>query len=126
MKFIVRIPELDSTLYEDSGKVSHLDLFRILQKLENSGKLIDGGLLADDRGGYLLMEADSCSEHEALLNSIFDPALYSVESHPTLPLRKLTSLVDKISPQDKKTAVPRSVVVSQTKKGKIVRRMLMY
>ena len=126
MRFIVRIPELDSALYDDSGKVSHLDLFRILGKLENSGKLIEGGLLADDRGGFLLMEADSCSEHEALLLSIFDPARYTVESHPTLPLRKLTSLVEKITPQDKNPAVPRSVVVSKSKKGKIVKRMLMY
>jgi len=126
MRFIVRIPELDSALYHDSGQFSHLELFQILQKLEESGKLVDGGLLADDHGGYLLMEADSCSEHESLLNSIFDPARYTVESHPTLPLRNLTSLLGKISPGEKIPAVPRSVVVSKSKKGKIVKRILRY
>ncbi|HUO58429.1 MAG TPA: hypothetical protein VMV05_09680, partial [bacterium] len=78
MRFIVRIPELDSALYEASGQASHRELFQIIRELEASGKLLEGGLLADDRGGYLLMEASSPSEHEALMDSIFDPAHYTV------------------------------------------------
>ncbi len=92
MRFIVRIPELDSALYESDGRESHEELFHLVGKLFRSGKLVDGGLLADDRGGFLLMEADSCSEHEALLKATFDSSRYHVESHPILSLSNLKDL----------------------------------
>ena len=100
MRFIVRIPELDSALYGGSGQDSHRELFQIIRKLEKSGKLLEGGLLADDRGGYLLMEAATPSEHETLMESIFDSSRYTVESHPILPFRNLTKLVGKIEAEE--------------------------
>lgn len=104
MQFIVRIPELDSALYEGQGKEKRTELFQLIQKLEKSGKLAFGGILADDRGGFLLMNADSCSEQEALLNSIFDSSCYTVENHLILPFENLKSLVDEINPSQ--TACP--------------------
>ena len=104
MQFIVRIPELDSALYEGSGKENRQELFQLIQKLEKSGKLAFGGLLADERGGFLLMNADSCSEQEALLNSIFDSSCYSVESHLILPFENLTSLMEEMNTTQKGTS----------------------
>ncbi len=100
MQFIVRIPELDSALYEGSGKENRQELFQLIKKLEKSGKLAFGGLLADERGGFLLMNADSCSEQESLLNSIFDSSCYTVESHLILPFENLTSLIEEINPSE--------------------------
>lgn len=108
MKFIVRIPELDSALYDGAGKDIRQELFEIIRKLERSGQLAYGGLLADDRGGFLLMDAESCSEHETLLNSIFDGSRYTVESHLILPFENLTALLDRIpaekTPKESPTA----------------------
>ncbi len=101
MQFIVRIPELDSALYEGSGRESRQELFQLIQKLEKSGKMAFGGLLADERGGFLLMNADSCSEQEALLNSIFDSSCYTVESHLILPFENLTSLMEEMNQPQK-------------------------
>jgi hypothetical protein len=107
MKFIVRIPELDSALYDGEGNETRQELFHIIRKLERSGRLAYGGLLADDRGGFLLMEGESCSEHEALLNSIFDPSRYTVESHLILPFENLTTLLDQIpAPKSNKASRP--------------------
>ena len=104
MKFIVRVPELDSALYDGEGNETRQELFEIIRKLEGSGRLAYGGLLADDRGGFLLMDSESCSEHEALLNSIFDGSRYTVESHLILPFENLTSLLDQIPASKPKKA----------------------
>jgi hypothetical protein len=101
MRFIVRIPELDCSIYESEGGETNQELFRLIQKLEKSGNLVEGGLLADDKGGFLLMESDSFSEQEALLDSIFNPSRYKVESHPILPFKELTALMNKMENREK-------------------------
>ncbi len=120
MRFIVRIPELDCSIYEGDGGETNQELFRLIQKLEKSGNLVEGGLLADDRGGFLLMEAGSFSEMESLLDSIFDPSRFKVESHPILPFKELADLMNKMkrpvkpagkSPVNRKTKTRR---ISQT------------
>jgi hypothetical protein len=100
MRFIVRIPELDCSLYEKGGDKNLPELFHLIQKLEKSGKLLEGGLLADDMGGFLLMEAGSFAEQEALLNSVFDPSRYQVESHPILPFKELAVLMNKMEKRE--------------------------
>ncbi len=101
MRFIVRIPELDCSIYEGEGGKTNLELFRLIQELEKSGKLVEGGLLADERGGFLLMESGSFSEQETLLDSIFDPSRYKVESHPILPFNELSTLMNKMEKLEK-------------------------
>jgi len=96
MRFIVRIPELDSTLYGDDSRRSPGELLQVLRELRDSGMLLEGGLLADDRGGFLLMEADSCSQLDSVLRSTFDPAKYTVESHPVMPLENLVALLEEV------------------------------
>jgi hypothetical protein len=96
MRFIVRIPELDSTLYGDDSRRSPGELLQVLRDLRDSGTLLEGGLLADDRGGFLLMEADSCSALDTVLRNAFDPSRYTVESHPILPLENLVALLEEV------------------------------
>jgi len=103
MRFIVRIPELDSTLYGDDSRRSPGELLQVLRDLRDSGTLLEGGLLADDRGGFLLMEADSCSQLDSVLRSAFDPSRYTVESHPILPLENLVALLEEVGTRPQRT-----------------------
>lgn len=104
MRFIVQIPELDCSLYGTEIGESRKELFQLIQKLEASGKLVEGGLLADDRGGFLLMENESFAEHETLLASIFKSSRYTVESHPLLPFRNIDALLCRIQEKDSRPA----------------------
>ena len=96
MQFIVFVPEMDRSLYEDKNGKEGSELLGMIQKLRKSGKLLEGGVLADDRGGFLLMEASSFAEQEATLNSIFDPSHYHVTSHPVLTLNSVGTLLTKM------------------------------
>lgn len=100
MRFIVSIPELDCSLYGNGDGENKKEIFQLIQKLEATGKLVEGGLLADDRGGFLLMENESFAEHETLLSSIFRSSRYTVESHPLLPFRNIDALLCRIQERE--------------------------
>lgn len=102
MRFIVRIPELDCSLYGNEGSDNKNELFLLIRKLEASGKLVEGGLLADERGGFLLMENESFAENETLLASIFHSSRYTLESHPLLPFRNIDALLCRIQERDRR------------------------
>lgn len=107
MKFIVRIPELDSSLYgHPAAPAGRQELLGIIRKLELSGKMLYGGLLADDRGGFFLMEADSFAQMECFLGSVFNPARYTVESHPILPFNRLEPLMAELGKLPGSPAAP--------------------
>jgi hypothetical protein len=92
MRFIVRIPELDFALYENDIQKARHEIFNIILKLKRSGKLIDGGILADDHGGFLIVEASSWAELEDLVSSVFNPRVFQVEMHPILSFESLEQL----------------------------------
>ena len=96
MRFIVQIPELDAFLYQNRGEESKHDLFQAIQKLEASGRLVEGGLLADDHGGFLLLEAESFKDLEETLSRLFNSTRYSFESHPILPFHQVATLLKAI------------------------------
>lgn len=94
MKFFVRIPELDSALYESKPGIREELLF-VLYVLKKSGRLFEGGLMADERGGFLIMKADSWLDQENFLNTLFDSRHFHVESHPILELDEARVLLEK-------------------------------
>lgn len=49
-----------------------------LQKILQSGKVKDGGILVGDRGGYLVLESDSAEQIEGWLAGIVDIAKFDV------------------------------------------------
>lgn len=93
MQFIVWVPNLDGSLYENEMGDGVRELSVMVQKLKKTGKLLDGGMMADDRGGFLLMEASSKTKLESLLNSIFDPSRFPMVCHPILPFKGLKALL---------------------------------
>jgi hypothetical protein len=77
----------------------------ILYALKKSGRLVDGGLMADARGGFLIMEADNWLDQENFLNALFDSRQFHVESHPIVGLDEVSTLLDaplNENPQEKK------------------------
>lgn len=100
MRFIVRIPDLDSALYENTDPGARQELFRLIRKLIDTGKMVDGGLFADDLGGFLLMEAASHGELHQFLDALFDRSRFSYESHLVLPFKNLSSLIDRMEESD--------------------------
>jgi hypothetical protein len=109
MRFFVRIPELDSSLYESMKPGLREELLFILYVLKKSGRMVEGGLMADERGGFLLMEAESWLEQENFLNALFDSHHFHVESHPVLELDEVKELLDKEKTEShkEKAAQPR-------------------
>jgi hypothetical protein len=101
MRFIVRIPELDFALYEDDMQKARHEIFNVILKLKKSRKLIDGGILADDHGGFLIVEASSWAELENLTNSVFNPRIFHVESHPILSFDSLQQLFETLERNEK-------------------------
>jgi hypothetical protein len=108
MRFFVRIPELDSVLYESTKTGVQEELLFILYVLKKSGRLVEGGLMADERGGFLLMEADSWLEQENFLNALFDSHHFHVESHQVLELDEVTELLEKENAEFRKEKAVRA------------------
>lgn len=101
MKFFVRIPELDSALYESRPGIREELLF-VLYVLKKSGRLVEGGLMADERGGFLIMKADSWLDQENFINTLFDSRHFHVESHPILELDEARELLEKEKKEPRK------------------------
>jgi hypothetical protein len=93
MRFFVRIPELDSALYESKPGIREELLF-ILYVLKKSGRLVEGGLMADERGGFVIMQADSWLEQDNFLNALFDSRYFHVENHQILELDEAKGLLE--------------------------------
>jgi uncharacterized protein YciI len=59
-----------------------------LQQVQNSGKLVEGGMFGDRRGGFLILDIDKTLDlYELLGSAILDSC--RVESHPVLSFREL-------------------------------------
>lgn len=59
-----------------------------IQQIQNSGKLVEGGMFGDRRGGFLLFEIDKASDlYELLGSAILDNC--RIESHPVLSFKEL-------------------------------------
>jgi hypothetical protein len=101
MIFMVKVPQLDVPLYGGNSRMARVKILGLVEKITKSGRLLQGGLFADDHGGYLLLESPSWSKHEELLTFLFGPKASSVESHPILPFDKLTSLFERLDTEEK-------------------------
>ena len=65
-----------------------------IQKAQNSGKLVEGGMFGDKRGGFLLLDLDKSSDlYELLGGAILDNC--HIESHPVLSFEELAEFFKK-------------------------------
>ena len=60
--------------------------------MQSSGKLIDGGMFADGRSGYLLLEINQSKELMELLAPFVD--FVNIESHPVYSMAELKSFFE--------------------------------
>ncbi len=61
-----------------------------VQKVESSGKMKSGGIFADGRAGFFLLDVETSEEVLELLGSGFLDHC-RVESHPLVPFEKLAA-----------------------------------
>jgi hypothetical protein len=100
MRFLIQIPDLDGFLYEKhcgDGLAQALERF---QSLRATGLLLDGGLFADARGGFLVMEGENQGQVETVLSSLFDLDRVALHIHPVLSLGQMGALFREIQEQD--------------------------
>lgn len=88
MRFFVKFEVFESVTGDDEVKLAREVLGRQIQKAQNSGKLVEGGMFGDKRGGFLVVDIDKSSDlYELLGGAILDNC--HVESHPVLSFEEL-------------------------------------
>lgn len=92
MRFLVQLPDLDSFLYESHQGSDLAQVLEKFQRLQASGRLVEGGLLADERGGFLVMEGETQGQVESVLAELFDLERLTMEIHPILSFTHLDML----------------------------------
>jgi len=88
MRFFVKFEVVETLTGDDEVKLAREVLGRQIQKAQNSGKLVEGGMFGDKRGGFLVVDIDKSSDlYELLGGAILDNC--HVESHPVLSFEEL-------------------------------------
>ncbi|MGD0817397.1 MAG: hypothetical protein ABR986_03245 [Methanomassiliicoccales archaeon] len=67
-------------------------IFAHLSKLLQSGKVMEHGIYSDERGGFLILEADSAEELHEMLSPIVDSM--RIRAQPYVSLGTLKSFFD--------------------------------
>lgn len=61
-----------------------------LQHIADSGKMVEGGIFADARGGFIVVDVDTAAELQELLGPAFLVNCH-VETHPILSFEELAA-----------------------------------
>jgi hypothetical protein len=94
MRFFVKFEAFETVIGEDEVKRVREALGRQVQKVQNSGKLIEGGMFADKRGGFVIVDLDKSSDMLELLGGeVLDNC--SVESHPMMHFEEIAEFFKK-------------------------------
>jgi hypothetical protein len=88
MRFLVKFEVFETVIGDANVKHVREAAGRQIQQAQNSGKLIEGGMFGDKRGGFLLLDIDNSSDlYELLGGAILDNC--HIESHPILSFEEL-------------------------------------
>lgn len=104
MRFLVQIPDLDGFLYGSHREADLASGMEKFQRLRSSGLLLDGGLFADDRGGFLVVEMESQDEAETYLAGLFGLDRGGFQVHPILSLGQMGELFTRMKKEGPKAA----------------------
>lgn len=80
MRFLVIAKVFDTIISEQEAKRAKQIVGEKIQKLTNSGKLIEGGNYVDARAGFWLLDVASASELWELLFPLHE--CFHIETHP--------------------------------------------
>ena len=88
MRFLIKFEVFETVIGDDEVKLVREALGRQIQQAQNSGKLVEGGMFGDKRGGFLVVDLDKSPDfYELLGGAILDNC--HVESHPVLSFEEL-------------------------------------
>jgi hypothetical protein len=88
MRILITFEVFETVKGDDEVKRAREAVNMQLQQVQNSGKLVEGGMFGDRRGGFLLLDIDKTSDlYELLGSAILDNC--RIESHPVLSFREL-------------------------------------
>ncbi len=88
MRFFVKFEIFETLTSESDVKLVREAAGRQIQLVQNSGKLVEGGMFGDQRGGFLVLDIDKSSDlYELLGGAILDHC--HIESHPVLSFEEL-------------------------------------
>lgn len=88
MKILITFAVFETVTDDDDVRLLRERLGKQIQQVQNSGKLVEGGIFGARRGGFLLLDIDKASDlYELLGGALFDSC--RVESHPVLSFKEL-------------------------------------
>ncbi len=88
MRFLIKFEVFETVTGDAEVKRLREAVGRQIQQVQNSGKLVEGGMFGDKRGGFLIVDLDkSVDFYELLGGAILDNC--HIESHPVLSFEEL-------------------------------------
>ena len=88
MRILITFEVFETVKGDEDVRLLREGVGKQIQQVQNSGKLVEGGMFGDRRGGFLLLDIDKASDlYELLGGAIFDTC--RVESHPVLSFKEL-------------------------------------
>ncbi len=94
MRFLIKFEVFETVTGDAEVKRLREAFGRQIQQAQNSGKLVEGGMFGDKRGGFLVLDIDKSSDlYELLGGAILDSC--HVESHPVLSFEEVGEFFEK-------------------------------
>ncbi len=87
MRILVTFEVFETITGNDDVKRIREAAGKQIQQIQNSSKLVEGGMFGDRRGGFLLFDIDKASDIHELLGALLDNC--HIESHPVLSFKEL-------------------------------------
>lgn len=87
MKFCVTFDVFETIHSVDDVRRARESAGKHIQKLQSSGKMSDGGIFGDRRGGFFLLDLDSPTELYDLIGDLYD--ICRINVHPVLTFEEL-------------------------------------
>ena len=94
MRFFIKFEMFETLTSESDVNRVRGGVGRQIQQVQNSGKLVEGGMFGDKRGGFLVLDIDKSSDlYELLGGAILDNCY--IESHPVVSFKELGEFFEK-------------------------------
>jgi len=90
MRLLITLKNFETIIKPDDVKRLREMIGKKMQEIQDSGKLIESGVFADDRGAFLLVDVESASELTQLLFPLHD--VCRIETHPVYSFEELSKL----------------------------------
>ena len=94
MKYFVTFKVFDTMTKKDEIMEMRKNIGPQIKKLKESGKMHDGAIFADVRGGYFILDVQSGTEVLDLLGEVILDHCH-VETHPLLSFEELHAFFEK-------------------------------